>query len=151
MNAAERFAGQRAVRLANYRKIIAALAAGALNVEALGLVISARSSTARRYVMAMQQNGLVQCLVERQGTNKNCAAYRLVATPEQVKQFMKFISACETVEDEIGQNRRRMEAIASFGRRVVSVTPAKQVGMVRHWMDVALFGSGPAPSLGVPS
>lgn len=140
MTAAERFAGQRAARLANYRKIIAALTNGAQSVEALGIVIGARSSTARRYIMAMQQNGLVQHLTEKQGSHKNCTVYCFIATPEQVKQFMKFISACETVEDEIGQNRRRMEAIASFGKRVVSVTPAQQVGMVRDSLVAALFG-----------
>lgn len=140
MTAAERFASQRAVRLVNYRKIIAALGARNLSAEAMAIIIAVKPSTVRRYIMAMQRNGLAECLAEKQGMNKNCSVYQFIATPEQVKQFMKFISACETVEDEIGQSRRRMEAIASFGKRVVSVTPAKQVGMVRDILVAALFG-----------
>jgi len=133
----------RQVRIANYRKLIAAMQSKSLTIEQMAALIGIELSTASRYHKAMLRAGVTQRVAGRFGPRMNCRAYARLGDDAAVERFLSFIANCEAVEDEIGHPRRRTASvdIGEFGSRVIVKTKAQQCGMLRDSLVAALFGA----------
>lgn len=145
--AVQRAAASRKARVNNYLALILALGDENMTVYQMAQVIGTKPETARRYLLAMQHKRIAQIISNDGGRKKNTSSYCLCCDQSEVRPFLEFIATRETVEDEIDQPPRRREEIGDLGRRIVVNVKATQRGVRRHWMDLALFGDGPAHSV----
>lgn len=138
---------KRDTRVINYQKLIDALANRPMSIEQMAAVIGCKDSTARRYQIALLHHKIIQRVTRSTGKEGEVTTYAMLVSANDVGQFLEFIASCSTIEDEIDQPRRRREDVGDLARQIVVNVKATQSGASRHWLDVALFGNGPAHSV----
>lgn len=129
-------------RVRNYEKIIATLAIRPLEVREMAELVHVEHSTARKYYLAMLRAGVIQLMSVKNGVKHYSPSYVRAGNDETVERFIAFVTACETTDQELGHQPRRIVQgeIGALGTRVIVKKKAEQQGMERHWLDVCLFG-----------
>ncbi len=147
-NAKHRSTIARTQRIANYKTLLAALAIRPLEVKEMAELIHVEHTTARKYYLAMLRKGVIQRAGDKSGEQRNTMAYIRAGDDATVESFLAFIAACQTTDNELGRASRTLgNDVGALAKRVVVEVKAEQKGMRRHWLDLALFGDGPAHNL----
>lgn len=136
----ERTAKYRKLRVENYRKILLKMESGAMEVVDIADLLFIETNTARYYALAMKRFGVIQRTNRKHGYKCNTTAYIRSGDDAKTQRFLKFIAACETIEDELGKPRRKAEEISILSSRTVINTVAVQTGAKRDPLVAFLFG-----------
>lgn len=130
----------RSARIANYRKLVAALTLKDMSIKEMGKAIDSGSDTARKYYTCMIRYGVIQIGQGKAGVRNNQKVYALVIDPEKMASFFEFLESCQSVDEELSQQENDMEKMGTFSHRTVIISPAHNVGAVRDPLVSALFG-----------
>lgn len=134
-------------RLKSFRDIFDKLKGREFSVEDVAAAIGMSYSGTRRYRRELLEAGLMHDTGKGRG---NCASYLLTTDQAAIDSFLALVeSGGRAVEvlrfGQQGTKRKAKEDNPDFKR------PPTPIVAFRHWLDIALFGDGPAPSLAVAS
>lgn len=136
---------ERAVRVEGYRLLLEALKNGRMTMDAMGAVVGGCKSHRYHFRRVLEAHGVIKQVSGPGGIEHTCAVYELLPKAD-LELFMSKMGAAYDMRQELASAGANFVHVMEddeplFQRKHTKKNPP------RHWLDRALFGDGPAPSL----